>query len=569
MRRKLKNNAVIAGFVFCFLFLIISYKPNSFFGILIQLISLVGIFVGLYYYFIFSSPRELFNDEPETENNLDNKVSLANEFYNELQTLIFNVSKELNNKYKLSIYLKSELGYRLQNSTCSTFPSLLEYSNKIVKEIQEGTTFTFYQKDYVASWDDIFKEKNYSGSEVISAHPISHNGHDIGFIISKINHFNQVEEKDTKIISYMSEVLSFFIKDLNLIDGLEKDIYNHEKLISFFSDIDLKYSEMELLNKFRDLIKKFIKYDTLTISKINSNGLTANIYLYDGAQINKPKNKEFNTNGTLHGLSYINKGITNDVTSTDSFFRFESSENVISGSISVLSIPILLKNNITGMITLEEFSNNKFSLNSQKILKMVAEILGTSIYWQNEYENIFQDAIKDGMTGLLNHKTFIDRAFGELERANRFQNNLVVLMYDLDKFKRVNDTLGHPYGDYVIKKVSQIMKDNVRSIDLVSRYGGEEFAIVLVNPTPDMAIVVAKRIIDSVASYNFSFNGKEVRMTISAGLSSYPSDAKDMYELLDYADKGLYKSKKSGGNSITIFNSMDKTNISYKDGSVK
>ena len=562
MNRKLKKNLIVISFVVCFLFLVVSYEPNNFFGIATQIISLMGIFIGLYSYFSFSVPKEIFNDGSDIENDIDDKASLANEFYNELQALILNVSKELNKDYKLSIYLKSPGGYKLQNSTCSTFPKILEYTNKIIKEMQESNDLTFYQKDYVASWDDIFKEKNYNGSEVISIYPISHNEHDIGILISKINHFNKVAERDSKIISYMSEILSFFMKDLNMIDNLEEDIDNQKKIISFFSEIDLKYSEKELLSKFQGLIKKFIKYDALTISKINNNGLTANIHLYDGAQINQPTNNEFNTNGTLHGLSYINKKITNEVITSDSFFRFEAIEKIDSRSISILSIPVLLKNNIIGLITLEEFSNNKFSLNSEKALQVIAKLLGTSIYWQNEYENIFQDAIRDGMTGLLNHKTFIDRAFGELERANRFQNNLVILMYDLDKFKRVNDTLGHPYGDYVIKTVAEIMKDNVRSIDLVSRYGGEEFAIVLVNPTPDMAIVVAERIINSVASYNFSFNGKEVRLTISAGLSSYPSDAKDMYELLDYADKGLYRSKKSGGNCITIFNSIDESSIS-------
>ena len=72
-------------------------------------------------------------------------------------------------------------------------------------------------------------------------------------------------------------------------------------------------------------------------------------------------------------------------------------------------------------------------------------------------------------------------------------------MYDLDKFKRINDTLGHPYGDYVIRTTAKIIKDNVRSIDLVARYGGEEFAVVLVNTTTEAAMTVAQRIVDNIA----------------------------------------------------------------------
>ena len=94
----------------------------------------------------------------------------------------------------------------------------------------------------------------------------------------------------------------------------------------------------------------------------------------------------------------------------------------------------------------------------------------TSMFWHIEYQNMYENAIKDGLTGLLNHKTFIDRSKEEIERARRFQHHLVFLMYDLDKFKRINDTLGHPYGDYVIKTTAKIIKDtmglNVGILDL-------------------------------------------------------------------------------------------------------
>ena len=133
---------------------------------------------------------------------------------------------------------------------------------------------------------------------------------------------------------------------------------------------------------------------------------------------------------------------------------------------------------------------------------------------------------------------------------------MVFLIYDLDKFKRINDTLGHPYGDYVIKTTAKIIKDNVRSIDLVARYGGEEFTVVLVNTNKEAATTVAKRIVQNIQDYNFSMNDEDVDMTISCGLSEYPKDSDTLKDLIQFADEGLYKTKESGGNDVTIYSSI-------------
>ena len=93
------------------------------------------------------------------------------------------------------------------------------------------------------------------------------------------------------------------------------------------------------------------------------------------------------------------------------------------------------------------------------------------------------------------------------------------MMFDLDKFKNVNDTLGHQYGDYVIQTVAKIMIDNVRAVDVVARYGGEEFAIILINTTAAMSNMVAQRIGDNIADYEFSMDGVEARLTFSGGMS--------------------------------------------------
>ena len=217
---------------------------------------------------------------------------------------------------------------------------------------------------------------------------------------------------------------------------------------------------------------------------------------------------------------------------------------------------MFINEKLWGAIMIESFSDHIFNENDETLLLLIVRAMEASMQWYTEYQNMYENAIKDGLTGLLNHKTFMDRAMEEIERARRFQHHLVFLMYDLDKFKRINDTLGHPYGDYVINTTAKIIKDNVRSIDLVARYGGEEFAVVLVNTTTEAAMTVAQRIVDNIADYNFIMEDKEVNMTISSGLSEYPNDSDQLKDLMQYADEGLYKTKDNGGNGVTVYHAM-------------
>ena len=164
-------------------------------------------------------------------------------------------------------------------------------------------------------------------------------------------------------------------------------------------------------------------------------------------------------------------------------------------------------------------------------LILIGQVLGSTLHWKFEYEKIHKNATHDGLSGLLNHQTFKEKFNDEIQRAARFQQKMAVMMFDLDKFKKVNDTLGHQYGDYVIQTVAKIMVDNVRAVDVVARYG-EEFAVILINTTAVMSNIVAQRIVDSIADYQFSLNGVETRLTISGGMSEYPTHADNMRQLI-------------------------------------
>jgi len=165
---------------------------------------------------------------------------------------------------------------------------------------------------------------------------------------------------------------------------------------------------------------------------------------------------------------------------------------------------------------------------------------------------------KDPMTGLANRRELMAALEREMKRAERVKKPLSILLIDIDHFKRINDTYGHPFGDEVIKGIARIMKNVVRPYDIVARYGGEEFAILLVETDTRRAGSVAERIRTSVKNKLFEYKGERVPVTVSIGCSTFPEDGKIAEELLDMADRALYLSKREGRDRVSFVDDLVK-----------
>ena len=165
-------------------------------------------------------------------------------------------------------------------------------------------------------------------------------------------------------------------------------------------------------------------------------------------------------------------------------------------------------------------------------------------------------AILDGLTEVYNRHYFKQILPRELERAKRYKNSLSFLMADIDHFKKFNDTQGHLAGDWALKKTSQVIVGSVRIPDMVFRYGGEEFAVVLPETDKQGAIVVAKRIRANMSITRFldSRIMPTQHLTISIGVCAFPVDARDFQEIIENADKYLYSAKCSGRDRVCFSN---------------
>jgi diguanylate cyclase (GGDEF)-like protein len=173
-----------------------------------------------------------------------------------------------------------------------------------------------------------------------------------------------------------------------------------------------------------------------------------------------------------------------------------------------------------------------------------------------EFDNkIYRMATTDALTGLQSREYFLQQYSDVFHRSERYERPFSLMMVDIDDFKSVNDTHGHPAGDRVLEGIGRMILEVIRHEDFAARYGGEEFVILLPETRPDDARNPAERLRRSVAAYGFKAGEEELSVTVSIGIAGYPDHASAMGTLLEQADGALYEAKKSGKNAVRVVQS--------------
>lgn len=221
----------------------------------------------------------------------------------------------------------------------------------------------------------------------------------------------------------------------------------------------------------------------------------------------------------------------------------------------LLILPLAVHGYLWGLLVLERKAQREpFTKGDYQQIEVLVEHLAILLENIRLYRQTADQAVRDGLTGLLNHRRLQERMKEELSRSLRYQHPMTLLMIDVDYFKRYNDTYGHQQGDEVLQMLAQILRQNVRHSDIVGRYGGEEFAVVLPETGKDSAVALAQRLCEVVASTPFPGRrgGPPVRCTISVGVASYPEDGLTISELIAAADSALYRAKRFGKNRVVV-----------------
>src|ERR1700722_6582891 len=219
-------------------------------------------------------------------------------------------------------------------------------------------------------------------------------------------------------------------------------------------------------------------------------------------------------------------------------------------SLSRMSIPLISFGQTLGVLMLHSDERHAFRENELQSLGSVGDICASSIKNAHYVERIRQLSYLDGLTGIFNRRFFELRILEEIDRARRSDSGMAVVMVDIDQFKKLNDEFGHLLGDEVLRQVSSLFHQQLRKIDVVCRYGGEEFAILLTQTNAQHAVGVAEKLRRLVEGWQFP--GVPRTVTLSAGVAAFPVHGTTRDDLIRAADTGLYAAKQAGRNQVCV-----------------
>ena len=195
------------------------------------------------------------------------------------------------------------------------------------------------------------------------------------------------------------------------------------------------------------------------------------------------------------------------------------------------------------------YRGTPFDYREESVFKRFCAHMATALEKIRLFEEIKSLSVSDGLTGLHNHLSIVSKLEVEVQRSERYGSPLSVIIFDIDNFKEINDTYGHLAGDAVLVELAHMIRNGVRGIDSVGRYGGEEFLVVLPETEGRAAMVIGDRLRQKVAETLIPYNGKTIPLSISGGVASY-RDGRDAGKLIAMADENLYKAKNEGKNLV-------------------
>ncbi len=481
------------------------------------------------------------------------------EQYDELLDSILDITRSINPEYKVAVYMvdPASKGFTLQKGATNFFSDFIPGDNKIVGSImKQKKAIVLQQKDVREGWKPLFREQTWRGSECLLGVPIVYKESPVGCILMQIDHFSKILDHDRDILSSLGGIFTLGMMKIEEIEKLLTDSYYNARIANLFEIIDISSDENKVFDMVKGLCRTFFSYDKLTISMLDSSPTQAKIKLVDGLKDDIDTGEVFSIQSTLHGRPIREGRLIRSSYWEQSYSdagRFKEGDNRSYNFMSILAVPLKVNGNVKGAIAIERLHSHPFTDTDQHLLELLGTTVGSILTWIYEYRRMHSSAIHDGLTGLLNHRAFMERFEEEISRALRFQQKLVLVVLDLDKFKRINDTYGHIYGDYMLKIIADIIKNSVRNIDVVARYGGEEFVVILVNTNKENSLPIAERITENIAEYQFDLDGVKTRMTISAGMAEFPMDADQVKSLIEKADIAMYKQKERGGNGVSVF----------------
>ena len=353
---------------------------------------------------------------------------------------------------------------------------------------------------------------------------------------------------------------TFNIMTASIERKIEQLKYLNDVAVEIHSHIEIEH----LLQDLVDISRRVINAEMGVLTLLDENG--KDIKYFKVSMPNPCRIKEQPTGKGLLG-AVIKKGQTirlDDVTKDWRSIKLPENHPPIR---TLLGVPLVTNSSTVsgGLFLANKANDERFTVDDEEILLTITYQASVAIENARLYGQVQQLAVTDGLTGLLNHREFHKRLDETIEGSKRYHYTVALLVIDIDHFKKFNDTYGHQVGDQVLRTVADVIKSQIRTVDVCARYGGEEFAVILRDDDTSRILILAERIRSTVYAYPFKHDGIQSQLSVSIGVACFPKDTDNAEGLIKRADEALYMAKRLAETRSAVTNPLSQIKNFIRD----
>jgi diguanylate cyclase (GGDEF)-like protein len=374
--------------------------------------------------------------------------------------------------------------------------------------------------------------------------------HAIGALCLFSDHERAFDEGHLEILRVLASEASIAIENARLFQD-ERTKARHLSLLNLISrDAIATLNPDEVLAKIAEQLETGLTYDHIGIALLDYTTRELLIAAESGRR-----------RGAIGKRVSLDTGLIGQVARTGKTANYRSSQNtqnsakpVLSDSLTAMALPIFYGEHLHGVLYVESNERMDISEEESLLLHTLADLIAGAYHNALTFQKAQEQAITDGLTGVKTHRFFMEALSSEWKRSSRAGRSFALVLMDLDRFKFVNDFYGHLEGDLVLQRVGQILETNCRRSDVVARYGGDEFVILMPETTMEQARQLSSKLRGCVAADPLL---REKNISASFGIASYPLHGSSPQELIQVADASMYLSKHQGGNTVSTADHVD------------
>ncbi len=486
---------------------------------------------------------------------------------NILDTVVYFMSR--NFKAYTSIgFLVSELGDKLAINSAVTksknlnYDCVVEFGKGVIgSAVNKSAGFiTGNLKSYTGELEYYSEQENINSMMVMRI--MDNQTKSIqGLLVVDSENMRAFTDEHKELMNRFTQIASAMITSAKLTYQMNKIAIQADLQYEISKKLSESLKVEEVIDVLTHSLIRTFEHDRLIICAFNAGTGRGVIWRIIGNSDGLTEGMEFDINNerSLYGgifrsrSTIVSQGFRNEYR----YVRFDQEEPAEVKPQDIMLAPIHDdRQSVWAVVGMESNRPGVYSQTELQLLKTIMANVTTALTKARMYTEMEKLATVDGLTQIANHRKFQDIMSSELERSQRYNVPLTLLLMDIDHFKKFNDTYGHPVGDLVLQQVAKALQGSIRNTDYCARYGGEEFVVVLIQTDEALSHILAERIRMAVENVQIRNENEILRVTVSIGSATCPMDGVSKQEIIDNADKAMYYSKQSGRNRVSYFSQI-------------